>query len=157
MAVCALQRTRAESHAQPVAAQHKPSMLCCALQGCARIRRKILKIRCDCAEKRAATLFSETCFNACSLCARLTAVFGRLAGNCNCQRAARAQLRRDQTQPLAQWRLAARTRPQNCRCPRLFGPLQARLHAVWTQLCLTACHEYRFDVSAGVWQHHQID
>ena len=83
--------------------------------------------------------------------------FGGLAGNSNRQRAARAQLRRDETQPLAQWRLAARTRPQNCRCPRAFGPLQSCLHAVWTQLCPVACHEYRLDVSAGVWQHHQID
>ena len=47
-----------------------------------------------------------------------------LDGDGHCERAARAQLRGNQTQPLAQWRLAAPTRPQNCRCPRLFGPLE---------------------------------
>ena len=57
--VCALQRIRATTQAQPVAAQRKPSVLCCALRGCARIRQQILGIRCKCAES--APLFSETC------------------------------------------------------------------------------------------------
>ena len=154
--VCALQRTRAKTRSQPVAAQHKRGVLCCALRGCARIRQQILKIRCERAESRCVVLCPDMFQCLLALCEAYSR-FGRLAGNCNCQRAARAQLRGNQTQPLAQWRLAARARPQNGRCPRLFGPLQSCLHAVWTQLRPVACHKQRLDVSAVVWQRHQVD
>ena len=112
-------------------------------------------------KKRAAALFcAETCSESLRCLLALCEAYGEFgcsAGDCNCQRAARAEPRRHQTQALAQWGLAAWAWSQHCRCPRAFGPPERCLDAVLAQLCPVACHHQPLDVCAVVCQHHQID
>ena len=110
--------------------------------------------------QKAAALF---CYQACwdvlrcqlALCEAYGSC-GCSAGDCNCQRAARAKPRRHQAQALAQWALAAWAWSQHCRCPRAFCPPERCFDAVRTQLRPVACHLQPLDVVAVVCQHHEI-
>ena len=79
-----------------------------------------------------------------------------LACDCSCQRASRAEPRRDQAQALAHRRLAARTGSEHSSCPGAFCPPERCFDAVRAQFRPVSCHHQSLDVVAVVCQHHEI-